>query len=442
MPVPPAVRRWSVPGLVVVAVAAIAVAAVLIGRGRGVSQAAGPPVLRLVELDAATVERDSDSAPDVPAGPQRIDGGPPVTVVGALPNSPDHAPIHPLPGGAVPRPAVAALATALGITGQPEHSQRGWHVVDANRRLIVFDAPGWPWTVMPAAAVEGPRGCALTSPTGRLCPPEGGVTVVPMPPGNPELPQGGPGAVPPPADGVTGGPGVVSTAAAAATATPRPGSGRPVPIPLPAPSALPVPDRPTDAEALAVANRLLAAVEQSGARSRVERIPGSVMVISDPVVAGLPTLGYATTMTVGAGSRIESGHGWLGKPTVGADYPLITAAEALRRLPVPLAGAECPQGCPGTPTEITGAALGLTLRWDADDRALLVPAWLYDVRGSQPPLVAVAIDPRYLGGAPSRPMGPVNPPVRGEPGQSSGSDSNGGSASGFPGVPGPVRTTP
>ena len=53
-------------------------------------------------------------------------------------------------------------------------------------------------------------------------------------------------------------------------------------------------------------------------------------------------------------------------------------------------------GCePIPPTVITGASLGLSLRHELG-QPLLVPSWLFSIKGSTEPASIVAVDPHWL----------------------------------------------
>ena len=82
-------------------------------------------------------------------------------------------------------------------------------------------------------------------------------------------------------------------------------------------------------------------------------------------------------------------------------------------MPQPEIAIACVQGrvCPGVgPRVVTGAHLGLMLASDAG-APVLVPAWLFTIKGSDDPVAVVAVDPSYLGDpAPGRSDGASSPP--------------------------------
>jgi hypothetical protein len=419
-------RRLIAPALAMLAVAAVTAGAVVFAQHRGSGPGSGeaPPPLRLLDAVAA-------AAPETTVGYGRP------TVVGALPTGPARAAVRTLPAGAAPADAVAALATALGLSGTPARAGDGWRLTDGDRTLQVAGTAGMPWALGPQAGSGGSVTChVISTDRGRLCPPP--VVVPPQP-----APQGGSAGTP--------GSGGAGSSGSGAVGVPRPGAppddpgnaaGVPLPPdqaigspPLPIPNKpLPLPKRPTDADALTAATPVLAALGLAGAPTRVQRIPGQVSVLAEPVVDGLATSGFGTALVVAPGGTIAAGAGWLARPVKGAEYPLVGAADAVKQIAVPGVAMLCGTTvCPPRPLEITGASLGLALRWDATGRALLVPAWRYDVRGQDRPLVVIAVQPAYLGERTDRPNVPGGVPMPVDP---SGAYQNGG------GLPGGVAPAP
>ncbi len=144
------------------------------------------------------------------------------------------------------------------------------------------------------------------------------------------------------------------------------------------------------------------------------------------MVDGLPTTGWATSVTVDAeGIGYADGH--LGTPERSDPYPLITAADAYGQLadqPQPAIGA-CPQPDPalGTPIDpavtmlscgdaeplvITSVRLGLAPYPEGDD-LVLAPTWLFGTADGWGPQV-LAIAPEWVT-EPSAPPLPEPAPV-------------------------------
>ena len=202
----------------------------------------------------------------------------------------------------------------------------------------------------------------------------------------------------------------------------------------PPPSSRPGPDdTPSEAEAIAAAGPVLAAVGLESADARVEpanRLGGAAgarTVRVDPDLDDAPTRGFETLVTVDS-QGILTASGSLAQPRPSDSYPVIGADEAvdlLAAMPVPLIA--CPEStvpvppgpaC-GGPMEVTGATFGRSMQWEgAGERPLLVPAWLFDIKGATEPIAIVAVDPAYLAD-----------PLPTEPG-------SGSSGSGAPGSPG------
>jgi hypothetical protein len=210
-----------------------------------------------------------------------------------------------------------------------------------------------------------------------------------------------------------------------------PGSARPVlpgrPIrPLPRPTDLPGRDQ---AERIARELAAKAGLELDGATVKVLDGYAARVVTIAPAVGGLPTSGFSWTVGVGPKGRIQYAGGWLATPQPADTYPLMTEAEALKRLrerpafwpPVlrpnvvdraELKAAPCPPATrlPCTPrplqkqtVTITGVRLGLQLAPGVarDSRpaavAYLLPAYLFDLQGGFTDVRSVvAVQDRYL----------------------------------------------
>jgi hypothetical protein len=156
----------------------------------------------------------------------------------------------------------------------------------------------------------------------------------------------------------------------------------------------------SDAVARAAAAPVLSAVGLSGAAVSVSY--GQVSV--DPVVDGLRTVGYATTVSVAHDGSLVAGFGWLPSARAWMSYPLITAAAALGQLPPrpePMLACRIvpgqPAGCPTfPPPTVTHVGLGLTLTAD-DSGPVLVPAWLFTIGNDPEPTAVIAVQARFLG---------------------------------------------
>ncbi|MEU9148205.1 hypothetical protein [Streptomyces sp. NPDC048349] len=174
------------------------------------------------------------------------------------------------------------------------------------------------------------------------------------------------------------------------------------------------PGQPVSEEAAKAAARpVLAAVGQDGAKLDARLTHGSVRVVTaDPVVGGLPTQGWSTTVSVGGDGAVVAGSGELTAPVRAADQKVVGAVEALARLNARSGGSDGtgtgPSGCatsvpldpdqPVGPTDtppcnpeprpmkpprtetVKGAVLGL-VSGTVDGARGLVPAWLFDVAG-------------------------------------------------------------
>jgi hypothetical protein len=208
--------------------------------------------------------------------------------------------------------------------------------------------------------------------------------------------------------------------------------------PPPSSKSAPV-DPPSDADAIDAARPVLAAVGLDADDATVEPASSFGTAIAsrtvrvDPAVDGAPTSGFATSVTADA-SGVVAASGWLAPAQPSDSYPVIGARDAVDRLaamPVPLMA--CAETVPippgpacGGPLEVIGASFGRSLQWEGSgDKALLVPSWLFDIKGATEPIAIVAVDPAFL-----------EDPLPADPG--GGSSGSGGTAvPGSPGTAGP-----
>lgn len=400
-------RRVVVPALAAVAVSALGVSAALLGGDPD----AEPRTLQLSE---------SRRAADAALGAPSTESG--YVLVGTLPSGrPDDAPAWTLPDGPADATAVQRLARAL-EAGAPTREGAAWRAGG----LTVQDTSGqpWWWTPCPDGTVssDGRTSCATDTP---------GVSG-----------GGSAGSSGGSSGGATGsGGGVDGSTPDSGVVTPAPPLDTPVPAPAPTGTAVPEPRGPVVPEPTgspvpvstveAAARPVLEALGLSLDDARVETTPwgGSVTVASD--VDGVEAYGHATRVDVAPDGTVSHGSGWLAEPRRGDTYPLITAQEAFDRLPPRMVAMLCPvgpdgQGCtPPPPAEITGARVGLSLQPLRDGGQVLVPSWLFTVKGSPELVAAVAVDPKYLDtgdGTPAPGDDPVLPSdkptaVPGSPGQ-------------------------
>jgi hypothetical protein len=370
----PAPRRRHLDGLAPVA-AALALVAVIVGVAvaRPGSSEHSLPDLSLVQVAGGGLGV-AEGGPALGAPSGRFTGWGEWRLEGDLPDGPSSAAVHRLGAGPVERSLVEHLATALGLDATPQHLDGGWYVLDGTRELSVSERAGRHWVYADHGCVAGPVldpqegvGCAIAQPGGV-------VTAEPAPPD--------PGSDSPPP---------VSS---------------PVPSP-PVPSPVPSPQPVSADDAARAARPVLAAVGLDPATARVQSSGDQRDVVVRPRVDDLTVVGLDTRVTVGPDAESTDAAGWLSTPTPGPDYPVITAQAAFERLrdqPRPLMAempCEVPVGaadCPAPPDRIVrGAHLGLALGYESGGALLLVPAWLFDVRGQEDPAVVVAVEPDYLG---------------------------------------------
>jgi hypothetical protein len=344
-----------------------------------------PPLLRIGAADAVVAAADTTS---------HSGRGGAVTLDGTLPTGPDRAAVRRFGTDRIPEQRVRELAAALGLDADPVRRAHGWEVGSGGADdpvLRVRDGDG-EWSYSRA---------------GTSCP----AYLVDV-----ESEQGS---------------ATVSCATSARDSGPTP--------------AVPVPG---DAAALAAASPVLAVATLED-RARVLPYADALTrtVVADPVVDGLPTSGIRTVVDVDR-SGVVGAYGRLGSTTPGATYPVVSARTAFDRLAAlpralpELACVESKDGrtvCPQpAPVVVTGATLGLELASDGGE-PVLVPAWLFDVTGSDEPLAAIAVEPRFLADPEPPADGSTQPGAGSEPG-SGGQPGSGGSVD--PASPAPVPVPP
>ncbi|MFF0728911.1 hypothetical protein [Streptomyces sp. NPDC004134] len=355
-------------------------------------------------------------------------GSAPLRLVGELPEGPDEAPVF-APAGRVGAADVARLAAALGMEGKPREEGGGWRVGvsgDGQGPLLQVqsEAPG-AWTYQQ----HGGTACDL----------------------------------PLPAEQDGGDPDAAVTSACAAPLTPRDAQGDAVPESAAKKAAAPV----------------LAAVGQEDAEVAAAQPFGAVRTVTaEPVVGGLPTAGWETSLQIGGDGKVTGGNGYLAEPAEADTYPVITADAAFAELnkppdgsgEVPAIAPACASAVPyeeGTgpgkplvgkvdpcmgkmaPTKVRGAEFGLSAQ-SVEGRPVLVPSWLFQVTSDSPtpfhggkpgtivwPQLAVA--PEYVTAAePSAPAVPEPAPPTSAPGAE---PTAGGGSAGRPGSPAPSESS-
>ncbi|MEU0055704.1 hypothetical protein [Streptomyces sp. NPDC006334] len=330
-----------------------------------------PPALVLDDYNAATAP--SGSASDSGGGNGIAPGEPnPYGVVyraeGPLPDGPDSAPVY-WAKGAVSEAEVARLAAALGVKGTPVTEGQSWKVgagTDGSGPVLRVEkqAPGL-WTFNRYV------------------------------------------------------PGTDSCKSGAAVCAQGSATGAPV----------------SEEAAKKAAEPVLKAVGQSDAEIDASQVAGAQrMVNADAEFGGLPTYGWTTGVTVNGQGEVVSGNGQLKTPAEGDSYPVLSARETLDRMnaapgtdhrmgiggcatSAPLDGR--PQGredrlaspcapsadMPGKQTRkqtvtVEEAVFGLAPH-SSGGRQVLVPSWLFEVRGAGDGTYTVthpAVEPEYLGG--------------------------------------------
>jgi len=285
---------------------------------------------------------------------------------GTLPTGPSTGRVYLLPAGASTRSFVSTLARTLAMSGEPQHLKDGWYLVSGTTELSVSELAGRHWTYSNHGCVAGP---VLDPQTGVAC----------------------------------------------AVAKPLPSTPVAQPIPV------------AENVARRLARPVLEAVGVNPDAARVDTEGGQQSVVLVPKVGGSTVVGLETRVSVDEQGQVVDASGWLATPTAAAAYPLISARQGYDQLlqqPQPMMALGMPcrivpgtQGCAPIPDRVvTGATLGLTQAYSTDRGILLVPAWLFHVRGQSTPVAVVAVQRSFLG-QPEQPAPGGGPTIGGQPGR-------------------------
>lgn len=347
---------------------ATAVAVVVIaGTAAVLSQDGGSGRPTKLHLAAGARSASGISAPATAADAEIPLGA--YTLSGPLPTgTPKDGRAYSLPGGFADGRVVTRLASALDLPA-PVTGKDSW----TSRGLTVSAASGQAWWWSPCFSPDG----SVSNARDAVC-----------------------------AVSIESGPASSGAATAGAPPCPVPPPGQQVidcgTLP-PAPTVeASLPPTPATAAVRAAAAPVLAAIGIDMTAARVQTYPGGGSVTVDPTVDGLETVGLSTSIGVDGTGAIISASGWLSVPGAGDSYPLISAKKAFDRLPSSPRMMLCPVGPDGKgctepkPQQVTGAHLGLSVAPLEKDALALLPTWLFDVKGQDSPVTAIAVDPSYL----------------------------------------------
>jgi len=449
-----------------IGVAAAVVAAVFLGvvlRSEGGRPAALP--LSLAGSGGTSQEGGATSA-DAKTMAGAPTGGVTYRYVGEWPSDlPDDADVFALKGGAPSRAAVLRLAEALGISGNVTTEQDALVVRDGEWVLRVSTSTSRMWSYYREVksppcdpAARGQEGISpeeykkLPGEFKKLC-----AGVIEPDPGS----GGGSagicleGADSPCND-------TPETTTATAKADPPPPSDPNTPVsdqplmscPVPAscppdtkcepnysscrpyqePAPLPL---PSESVARATAQKVFdAAGVGSGSTIRADRGYDAWFISATVRVGGLEVIGLGHSVSIDGDGEVRDASGSLAAAEVLDRYPLVTPQVGLDRLEkqfgqygkprsLILCAPETPDcNGPAEPTvrEVTGVRLALLFSpvWENEtEQVFLVPAWAYDIVGSDYPEAVIAITDEFLKGvAPGQPGDEPRPdPAQTEPGQ-------------------------
>ncbi len=285
----------------------------------------------------------------------------------ALPRLGGEAPAYRF-AGAVDEARVRALATTLGLSGDPTHQDRSWHLESGDSVLEVYEDAGGIWwfsrhvvsTVEPDGG--GSSGC---DPDGTSC---AGVatgvatvdpaTTVPAP----ECADGAScSSAPTTADAPTCPPESYCQEPGTNPCPPDAECSVPPPIVPPPIEPPPAADLPSEGEARQIALDLLTATGTvvEGAKVTVDGPYDAWYVNVEMVLDGVPVSGGVSSVTVGPKGLVMGASGTFGVAEQVGDYPLIDTRAAIDRLNEQqsyLIDSAPPLGAPGTASSGGGVA--------------------------------------------------------------------------------------
>lgn len=392
------------------------------GQGNSASK---PPNLELDNLAAQSGGHRADGAAGHGSrhgiAPGEPSGAGPFRAEGDLPDGPKHASVY-RPGGSVSRGAVAELAKALKVPGEPAKHGGDWVVregKDSGTLTVRADgsssAGTWSYARKGAA---GDVACSSVPPQRGKASGDSDAAAVQM------ACPGGPGG------------------------TPSAQKGEPL----------------SEKKAEEAVRPVLKAAHLDGASLDPGMAMGGLrMVNASPRVAGMPTQGWETMFALDSGGHVAHAHGHLGTLDKGAAYPVVSAKQGLRQLNKQAAGGGSKDGGSKdgagrggkkkftiqssgatSPTKVSKAEFGLATQY-SNGKPVLVPSWLYETRdgsGHAGRTAATAVQPTYLkpsggSGSSHSESGSGSAPGAAEsPGGGRSHDSGSGSAPAHAGKPG------
>ena len=362
---------------------------------------------------------------------------------GTDPATPASGPVLQYDATAAAEAQVTELATSLGLTNAPTKHAHGWEVANSTSTLRVRENGEWAYAreTGPCAGVyldidsaDGNSAVACTD--GSVAVSSGSVSTTAPGTGTGLMMGGTAATAAPDSSGIVPptAPTAAPTAPSASSTNAPIGCGLAVDcVPPQLPSCVggpavdcgPVslPPAVADAVALAAATPIIKAAHLAGTPFVAPWGGSPATVLIDPTIAGLPTSGVQTSISVDD-KGVANGYGRIGTPVELGQYPIISATAALTALngsPRPEVAIACPVEVSPNPTSsdavvplpacvssapmiLTKATFGLQLQYDVV-QPVLVPAWLYTPEGSTTSsdvIGSIAVDPKYI--APPTPI--------------------------------------
>ncbi len=362
------------------------------------------------------------------------------TFEGTAPATPANGPVLQYDATAVSEARVTELAASLGLTNVATKHAHGWEVASSTSTLRVRDTGEWAYAREsgPCASVyldidsaDGNGGVACAD--GSVAIASGSVSSTGTSTGTSTgMAMGGvsSNATPDSSGIIAPAAPTAKPEAPVATSTNAPVECGPavdcVPMSPPATCVggpavdcgpVSLPPAVSDATALAAATPVIKAAHLDGTPFVAPWGGSPATVLIDPTIVDLPTSGVQTSISVDD-KGVVNGYGRIGNPVELAQYPVISAVEALKSLndmPRPMIDIACPVenninpsvsaapvplpscGAPA-PMVFSDVAFGLQLQWDGA-KTILVPAWLFTPKGSTSSadiIGSVAVAPAYI----------------------------------------------
>lgn len=335
---------------------------------------------------------------------------------GDLPEGPDSAPVH-RPGTKAEKSEVAQLAKLFKVDGSPEKKNGGWQVGEPGEGPTLRVHEG-EWTFS-AGGKDGTRDCAMPLPRPKPSSAE------------PRSDSGNASAAPLPSAEIDSAKSERSAEGEGSRADGENPKATTLPVPEDGSAECSSPEKgdkddqqaPSAEKAKKAVQPLLDGLDLESDELTADSQLGSARLVSTaPKVDDLPTHGWNSTFVVNGEGEPVRGSGPLADVTKGAEYPVISAKQALKHLnegrgqapvaiectavtpegsgsPAGTSSSDCRKPASGGTTKVKGAEFGLASHY-SEGKRVLVPSWLFEVereKGEKTSRVThPAVAPKFL----------------------------------------------